>query len=162
MHEILRDVQLIQIKQKYQHIKDCLPLELVSVVIYKCICGRCNSSYYAVMDRHLKVRSGEHFGISPLTFRRKVKPSKESGICDHLVNCINIPSFDEFTILAHGHHKYILEIEESLLVKSDRPVLNKNISSAKLFLFDNNYNFEQFYYTIILFLLCYLISLLWW
>ena len=86
-----------------------------------------------------KVRSGEHIGISPLTFHpRKVKPSKESAIRDHLLNCNNIPSFDEFTILAYGHHKYILEIKESLLIKHDRPVLNKNISSAKLFLFDNN------------------------
>ena len=89
------------------------------------------------MDRHLKVRSGEHIGISPLTFR-KVKPSKESAIRDHLLHCNNIPSFDEFTILAYGHHKYILEIKESLLSKRDRPVPNKNISSAKLFLFENN------------------------
>ena len=85
-------------------------------------------------DRHLKVRSGEHIGISPLTFR-KVKPSMESAIRDHLLNCNNIPSFDEFT---YGYYKYILEIKESLLIKRDRPVLNKNISSAKLFLFDKN------------------------
>ena len=112
------------------------------------MCGRCNSSYYSETDRHLKVRSGEYIGISPLTFR-KVKPSKESAICDHLLNYNNILSFDEFNILTYGHHKYILEIKESLLIKRDRPVLNKNISSAKLFLFDNN--FEHFYYTVILF-----------
>ena len=41
-------------------------------------------------------------------------------------------------ILTYGHHKDILEIKESLLIKRDRPLLNKNISSAKLFLFDNN------------------------
>ena len=98
------------------------------------MCGRCNSSYYGEMDRHLKVRSGEHTGIPPLTFR-KVKPSKESVIRDHLLNCNNIPSSDEFTILAYGHDKHILEIKESLLVKRDRLVLNKNINSVKLFLF---------------------------
>ena len=117
--------------------KDRLRFDLVSGVVYKYTCGRCNSSYYGETDRHLKVRSGEHIGISPLTFR-KVKPSKESAIRDHLLNCNNIPSFDKFTILAYGHHKYILEIKESLLIRRDRPVLNKNISSAKLFLFDNN------------------------
>ena len=117
--------------------KDWLPFDLVSRVVYKYTCGRCNSFYYGEMDRHLKVRSGEHIGISPLTFR-KVKPSKESAIRDYLLNCNNIPSFEEFTILAYGHHKYILEIKESLLIKRDRPVLNKNISSAKLFLSDNN------------------------
>ena len=84
--------------------------------------GRCNSSYYSETDRHLKVRSGEHIEISHLTFR-KVKPSKECAIRDHLLNCNNIPFFDEFPILAYGHHNYILEIKESLLSKCDRPVL---------------------------------------
>ena len=60
---------------------------------------------------------------SPLTFR-KVKPSKESAIRDHLLSCNNILSFDEFTILAYGH-KYILEIKKSLLVNRDRPVLKR-------------------------------------
>ena len=55
--------------------KDRLPFDLVSGVVYKYTCGRCNSSYYGEMDRHLKVRSGEPVGISPLTFR-KVMPSK--------------------------------------------------------------------------------------
>ena len=85
----------------------------------------------------MKVRSREDLGILPWTLR-KVKPVKFSAICDHLQNCSNIPSFNEFSILAYGHQKYILEIKESLLIKRDRPVLNKNISSAKLFLFDNN------------------------
>ena len=80
----------------------------------------------------MKIRYGEHIEISPLTFR-KVKPSKDSAVREHLLNCNNIPSFDEFTILAYGHHNYILEIKESLLVKRDGPALNKNISSAKLF-----------------------------
>ena len=41
-------------------------------------------------------------------------------------------------ILEYGYQKHILEIKESLLIKRDRPVLNKNISSAILFLFYNN------------------------
>ena len=117
--------------------KDHSPFDLVSGVVYKCTCERFNSSHCGEMDRYLKVRSGEHIGISPLTFR-KVKPSKESAIRDHLLNSSNIPSFDEFTILEYGYQKHILEIKESLLIKRDRPVLNKNISSAILFLFYNN------------------------
>ena len=42
---------------------DCLPFDLVSVVVYKYMCGRCNSTYYGETDRHIKVRSGEHTGI---------------------------------------------------------------------------------------------------
>ena len=32
-------------------------------------------------------------------------------------------------ILAHGNKKYLLEIKESLWIKCDQPVFNKNISS---------------------------------
>ena len=78
--------------------KDHLPFDIVSGVVYKYTCGRCNSSHYGETDRHLKVRFREHIGISPLTFR-KVKPSKESGIRDRLLVCNNIPLFDEFSIL---------------------------------------------------------------
>ena len=95
-------------------------------------CLECNCSYCDETDRHLKVRSGEHIGI--LTFR-KVKPPKESTIRDHLLNCNNILSFYEFTILAYEHHKFIFEIKESFLIKRDRPALNKKISSAKLVFF---------------------------
>ena len=117
--------------------KDRLPSDLVSGIVYKYMCGRCNSNYYGETDRHLKVRSGEHIGISPLTFK-KTKPSKESAIRDHRLNCNNIPSFEEFTILTNGNNKFVLEIKESLLIKRDRPILNKNISSTKLFLFNNS------------------------
>ena len=117
--------------------KDRLPFNLVSGVVYKYTCGRCKSTYYGETDRYLKVRSEEHIGISPLAFK-KTKPSKESAIRDHVLNCNNIPSFVEFTILANGNNKFVLEIKESLLIKRDRPVLNNSISSAKLFLFDDS------------------------
>ena len=116
--------------------KDRLPYDLVSGVVYKYTCGSCKSSYYGETDRHLKVRCGEHIGISPLT-SKKIKPSKESAIRDHLLICNNVPSFDEFSILAHGNNRFVLEIKESLLIKRDKPVSNKNISSARLFLFDS-------------------------
>ena len=45
--------------------KDRLPYELISRVIYKFQCGRCNSFYIGETDRHLKVRSG-----NILEFRR--------------------------------------------------------------------------------------------
>ena len=45
--------------------KDCLPFNLVSGVVYKYTCGRCNSSYYDETDRNMKVRPGEHIGYHP-------------------------------------------------------------------------------------------------
>ena len=105
----------------------------MSRVVYKYTFDRYSSSCYGETDRHLKVKSEEYIRISPLIFT-KLKPLKESATCDHLLICSNIPSFDE---VAYGNRKYTLEVKESLLIKPARLVLNDNISSAKLFLFDN-------------------------
>ena len=75
--------------------KDCVPYDLVSGVVYEYKCGRYHSSYYGEAERRLKVRSGEHIGISPLNFK-KTKPSKETLIRDHLLQCDNSASLDEF------------------------------------------------------------------
>ena len=85
----------------------CVPYNLDSGVVYEYTCGRCNSSYYGETERHLKVRSGEHIGISPLIFKT-TKLSKERSVCEHLLQCDNNPSFDEFNILTHGNKKYLL------------------------------------------------------
>ena len=87
--------------------KDRVPYNLVSGVAYEYTCGRYNSSYYGETERHLKARSGEHIVISPFTFK-KTKPSKESSIRGHILQCDNNPLFDEFTILPHGNKKYVL------------------------------------------------------
>ena len=106
--------------------RDRLPSDLVSGVEYKYTCGRCNSTYYGETDRQLKVRSGEHIEISPLTFK-KTKPSKENPIHDHLLNRNNIPSFEEFATLTNGNNKFVLETKESLLIKRDRPFWIKTL-----------------------------------
>ena len=116
------------------HFKDRLPYHLMPCAVYKFRCGRCNASYYGKTDRRLKIRSGEHICISPWTFK-KVKPSAKSSIRDQVLFCNHDPSFDDFIILAQGTNKFLLEIKERL-IKCDKPILNKNISSVPLFLFD--------------------------
>ena len=116
--------------------KEPLPYELMSNVVYKYTCGRCNSFYCGETDRDLSVRAGEHIGLSPLTFK-KCKPSKESAVHDHLLFCDNDPSFEEFSVLAKASSKFSLGIRESLLIKRDTPSLNRNIASVELFLFDS-------------------------
>ena len=96
----------------------------MSGVVYEHTCGRCNCTYYVKTERHLKVRFGEHVGISPLTLK-KTKPSKAISIHVHLSQCDNNPSFHEFTILVHWNKKYLFKIKESLLTKRDQPVLNQ-------------------------------------
>ena len=106
--------------------------DFISGVVYKFQCGLCNESYYCESIRHLDIRSGEHIAVSPLT-GKKVKPSNNSVICDHLLHCNFLPSFDNFSVLAYESEKYLLEIKESLLIMRDKPSLNRNINSAPFF-----------------------------
>ena len=84
--------------------------------------------------RHLNVRIGEHIGISPLT-RKQVKP-KNSSVADHLLFCKHSASYDDFSILTRENKTFLLELKESLLIMRDKPSLNRNITSAPLYLFD--------------------------
>ena len=115
--------------------KDLIPKNLIFGVVYKFQCGLYNESYYAENTRHLDIKSGKHIGVSPLT-GKKVKPSNNSAICDHLLHCNFLPSFDNFSILAHENKKYFLEIKENLVLMRDKPSLNRNINSATFYLFD--------------------------
>ena len=91
------------------HFKEPLLYDLSSDVVYKYTCGRSNSSFYGETDRHLRVRGGEHIGLSPLTFK-KFEPSKESAVRDNLLFCDNEHSFEEFSVLAKTSSNFSLEI----------------------------------------------------
>ena len=84
--------------------------------------------------RHLNVRIGENIGILPLT-RKQVKP-KNSSMADHLLLCNHSAPCDDFNILTRDNKKFLLELTESLLILRDKPSLNRNITSAPLYLFD--------------------------
>ena len=48
-------------------------------LVYKFSCGNCNITYNGKTERHLNVRSGEHFGVSHLTEKRvECEPSASS------------------------------------------------------------------------------------
>ena len=101
--------------------KDLILKDLIFGVVYKFQSGLCNESYHGESIRHLDVRSGEHNGVSPLT-GKKVKPSNNSAFFDHLLHCNFVPSFDNFSVLAHENKKYLLEIKESLVIMRDKTV----------------------------------------
>ena len=115
--------------------KDPIPKDLISGVLYKFQCGLCNESYYGESIRHLDIRSGEHTGVSHLT-GKKIKPINNSAVRNHILHCNYLPSFDNFSILVHENKKFLLKIKESLLIVRDKSSLNRNISSAPLYLFD--------------------------
>ena len=114
------------------HFKYQIPKGLTCCVVYIFQCGLCNESYYGECVRHLDVRIGEHIGISPIT-KKQVKP-KSSFVADHLLFCNHSASYDNFSILTHENKKFLLELKESLLIMRDEPSLNRNITSAPLYL----------------------------
>ena len=69
--------------------------------------------------------------ISNLTGKR-LKNVKQSAISDHLLQCICAINFDDFSILATDCNKFKLLLMESLLIKRDKPVLNRTIKLLPL------------------------------
>ena len=75
--------------------KDKVSFNLRSNVVYKFLCGRCNTTYYGETCRHLNVRVSEHSGISPLT-GKKSKAKTTTAVKDHMFFCDHIVSLDNF------------------------------------------------------------------
>ena len=92
--------------------KPSIPKDLISGAVYKFKRDLCNEPYYGESIRHLDIRSGKHIGVSPLT-EKKVKPSNNSAICDHLLHSKFLPSFDNFNVLAHENKKYYWKLKKS-------------------------------------------------
>ena len=74
-------------------------------------------------------------GISNLTSKR-VKNVKESAVSDRLLQCNCATDFDHFDVLASDTNSFRLLIKESLLIKRDKPVLNRTVESFPWKLFD--------------------------
>ena len=71
-------------------------------------------------------------GLSNLSEKRG-KNMKES---DHCLQCDCVISFDDFDVLASDNNNFRRLIKESLLIKRDKPILNRTIKSFPLKLFD--------------------------
>ena len=115
--------------------KDVIPKDLQSNLIYKFTCGNCNVTYYGKTERHFKVRLSEHLGLSPLTGKR-VSNCKPSAVSDHLLSSCHDSDINDFSILTKANNGFKLLIKESLLISRDSPVLNRNVSSIPLQLFN--------------------------
>ena len=59
--------------------------------------------------------------------RKPVKNPKRSAIFDHILLKGHDASFEDFTILFKENNKFKLHLNESLLIKRDKPELNRNI-----------------------------------
>ena len=60
---------------------------MVSNIVYKFVCGRCNATYYGETCPHFKVRVGQHSGISPITNKRSKSKKLAVTAIDHMLIC---------------------------------------------------------------------------
>ena len=79
-------------------------------------------------------------GISNLTGKR-LKNAKQSAISNHLLQCNCTINFDYLDILVADSNKFKLLLRENLLIKRDKPILNRTIKSFPLELFDSDDSF---------------------
>ena len=94
------------------------------------MCTCCNAAYYGESERHFFVGTSEHLGMTRLT-RKRVKNPKKSAIFDHI-----LLNDHDFAILLKKNNRFKLHLKESLLIKRDKPELNRNIYRYPLELFD--------------------------
>ena len=103
------------------------------------MCNCCHATYYGQTQRHFFVRASQHLGITPFT-SKFVKTPKKSAIFDHMIldghKDFDNKSFDNFSILLKVSNPFKLRLKESLLISRDKPILNKNIYSFPLEMFD--------------------------
>ena len=107
---------------------------LRSNLIYKLSCGSCTVSYTGKTYRHFKVRVSEHQSVSPRT-GKLVKGTLSTSVRDHMLVCDHKVVHDDFKFVGNESNRYLLELKESLVIRGDRPSLNKNLYSQELLLF---------------------------
>ena len=106
-------------------------------MIYIFKCSSCNATYIGNTKRHQKVRFSEHIGVSPRT-GKMIKPTlvNASKVKEHIIQNQHKCNLEDFKVLSIGGHNNILQIKESIAIKTMKPSLNDNTTSRELFLFN--------------------------
>ena len=110
--------------------KESILKYLRSHLIYKFSCSCCNATYYGETERHLFARAPEHLRIPPT--QKRVKNPKKSAIMDHILLEGHNATYDDFSILISENNQFKLHLQESLLIKRDKPELNRNLYTHPL------------------------------
>ena len=125
--------RLLIVWKNYFSFKDIVPEPLRSFQIYNFTCASCSASYTGKDVRHMKGRVSEHQGVS-LRTRKHTRGIFSTSVRDHMLDCNHLVTWDDFKVLGMESNHWLLDIKESLLIKRDRPLLNRDIYSQELFL----------------------------
>ena len=105
-------------------VKDPVPDELRSRVVYKFACAGCNVCYVGETARHFSTRAREYLGSD-----------RASHVFKHLQNsehCRALCSLDCFHILDHASTIFQLKIKEAFHIQREQPSLNQQLHHVNL------------------------------
>ena len=111
--------------KNYFRVKDLVPETLRSNRFYKFKCGSCKASCVGKTDRHMKVRVSEHQGVSTRT-RKPVKKTLSTSVRDQMLICDHQAAWEGFITLGNMSDKFAWEFKESLFIKRDKSILDRN------------------------------------
>ena len=107
------------------------------MVLYRFTCANCNIGYIGKTKRHFEVRTNEHLGISSVTGKPYTyNPNTATAVRKHLHQCGYHASINDFKIIGSARVDKLLYIKEGLLIRHDRPILNRNVQSSPIYLYD--------------------------
>ena len=89
------------------------------------MCSSCNATYFGGTKRHLFVRGSEHLDIT-LLIQKRVKNPKTFAIIYHILPEDHLAPYDDFSILTTESNEFKLDLKKQLLIKRDKPELNRN------------------------------------
>ena len=105
-------------------VKDPVPLDLRSRVVYKFLCAGCNACYIGETSRHLSTRVREH-----------LSRDRNSHVYQHLQQsqaCRCLANKNCFSIVDCAPNKLQLMLKEAMQIKWENPTLNKQLKHADL------------------------------
>ena len=105
-------------------VKDVIPSDQRSFVVYYFSCPGCNASYVGETTRILMTRIDEH-----------LHSGKGSIIFEHLnqnSNCRDLANINSFKIIDTANSEFQLKIKEAIHIKLKNPTLNKQIKHVVL------------------------------
>ena len=105
-------------------IKDKIPEDLRSSIVYQYKCDSCSASYVGKSIRHKIARVREHRGLSPRTGNPLAKPPY-SAILEHREATNHQIQKENFSVLASSSNNTDLVIMEALFQKKYKPSLGR-------------------------------------
>ena len=118
-------------------VKDPVPLDLRSRLVYKFLCAGCNACYIGETSRHLSTRVREH-----------LSRDRNSHVYQHLQQsqaCRCLANKNCFSIVDCAPNKLQLMLKEAMHIKWENPTLNKQLKHADLTLSFWYYSLSLFY-----------------